>query len=107
MAAASFDLQWEVTRTEGRRKRVGIFPPNVTSVVEFCQRKFLLNPFFDYLCGCHAPAPVNGSTGNALLGFPDVICEIPLTRMGNYLLNSLWGSGSGTFKFTYTVRAPL
>ena len=35
--------------------------------------------------------PADASTGNDLVGFPVVTCEIPLTRMGNYLLNNLWG----------------
>ena len=33
--------------------------------------------------------PADASTGNDSVGFLVVTCEIPLTRMGNYLLNSL------------------
>ena len=49
--------------------------------------------------------PADASTGNDSVGFLVVTCEIPLTRMGNYLLNSLWGSGSGTFKYTSPPHA--
>ena len=34
--------------------------------------------------------PADASTGNDSVGFLVVTCEIPLTRMGNYLLNNLW-----------------
>ena len=36
--------------------------------------------------------PLDTSTENDLVGFPVVTCEIPLTQMGNYLFNNLWGS---------------
>ena len=35
--------------------------------------------------------PGDASTGKDLVGFPVATCEIPLTRIGNCLLNNLWG----------------